>query len=822
MAITGVIRPPPDIRAVADKTASYVAKKGRVFEARILSSAKGRTPQFAFLHESSPFHAYYEERIRFFEEGGEISTTKTESSSPAAAIANINENEANGKENEGNETSIENNQTKKVVNEKGDAGTKDNVTGGTQKDPNMTNTFSTKASALDPVARALLEKRSQIASQHARDTDERNKLENNEQHTIQNGVDNGNGVTSPLTAKFVNLSAPSNCTPVQLDVIKLVAQFTALQSIHNDIERKMRSRGNYNSHHQTRFDESFLQELTRREWNNHSLAFVQPRHASFAYFIALVDCYKQIILLSSKSSNLSSITKTFAPVANNKTADKKNDVNKNNIVKCLNIAAYKAEFDRDVREQKQKLQDSQNNNDKLEGSADAMIDWHDFVVVETIDFPVDEIVAMLPPPPPPSSLRTTELPTRASSTPQNAVGGDDGMEESSDEDMGEGDDDKEEIRIDPTYQPRVVSSHATMHDPSRTHVVDPISGKSVPLSQMSEHLRIQLLDPKWAEEKAKFQSKQKESNLGGDIARNITAFVDKKRGDEVMTNSSVVNNRNSTTSSGTLFGASEQERDLMQTEERRRLENANNTLQEQALLDQSQSTYPLSQISMPQMTMTYPGMSTGTNVSSVVSHPLTSLQQPLGPYVQPGPSTAPMPMPTTGAMSGTDMNGINDIGASSVLDDNVLHINKKPRLDDVSNEANYMDTSQELQVNSSPPPSPVKPKVLPSILHLEIRVPLSSDNTNSSWNLNGQKIHLKDISSSMTVQLIKQQIKSKLGGEMPINKMQIKDDESGVFLKPTFQLKDCGLTVSTGEKVEGQGDDIVILHLVPKVRGGRK
>jgi splicing factor 3A subunit 1 len=71
MVIQGVIRPPPEIRAVADRTALYVAKNGRAFESRILGSAKGRTPKFAFLHETSPFHAYYEDRIQFYENGGE-------------------------------------------------------------------------------------------------------------------------------------------------------------------------------------------------------------------------------------------------------------------------------------------------------------------------------------------------------------------------------------------------------------------------------------------------------------------------------------------------------------------------------------------------------------------------------------------------------------------------------------------------------------------------------------------------------------------------------------------------------------------------------
>ena len=71
MGIEGVIRPPPEIRVVADKTALYVAKNGRAFESRILGSGKGKTPKFAFLQTTSPFHAYYEDRIQFYENGGE-------------------------------------------------------------------------------------------------------------------------------------------------------------------------------------------------------------------------------------------------------------------------------------------------------------------------------------------------------------------------------------------------------------------------------------------------------------------------------------------------------------------------------------------------------------------------------------------------------------------------------------------------------------------------------------------------------------------------------------------------------------------------------
>lgn len=62
--VTGVIIPPPDIRAVVDKTATFVARNGKSFEQKILSSAEGKTPKFNFMRPFDPYHAYYEYKIR--------------------------------------------------------------------------------------------------------------------------------------------------------------------------------------------------------------------------------------------------------------------------------------------------------------------------------------------------------------------------------------------------------------------------------------------------------------------------------------------------------------------------------------------------------------------------------------------------------------------------------------------------------------------------------------------------------------------------------------------------------------------------------------
>jgi len=752
MVITGIIRPPPEIRAAADKTASFIASKGRAFEARIRNSAKGKSPRFAFLHETSPFHAYYEDRIRFYEQGGDDNT----------------ENETADKNQEETIKQKSTEEEKKVE----PTDQKEATTLATDLNISKTNqtTKSFKASALDPVARALLKQRQKITSEREASIQKAKDMANPETcQPVPDENDNDddsnkvNGITAPPIFQFVNLSAPSNCTPEQLEVMKLVAQMTAL---HNISKEHTKIQDPYSTNN----EESFLKELARREWNNPSLGFVQPRHASFAYFTALVDCYKEIILFSKKESTSKSTTA------------------------CLEEAAYRAEFDRDVREQ---LLEKNSNDGQHNLGGSAYMDWHDFVVVETIDFPVDEVVAMLPPPPPPSSLISEKKKSMKQQTlaEENVVRDDDDMQESSDEEMEE---DKEEIRIDPTYQPRVVSSQATMQNPSRTHVVDPISGKSIPLDQMSEHLRIQLLDPKWAEEKKKFQDKQKESNLGGDIARNITAFVGKKRDSDTMLGgrgSATVTN----TPSSNPVGAAEQTM-LIQR--------------------QPHPTIPSTTVGvMPGMIPA--GMPPGMNVT-VPLPPLPALPAassttiPMPPHptmlppLMPGIYPPPLPLGVPPSISGTN--------EAAVVDANGMPIAKKQRLDDPSvkpstniSEDNLSSTQQ---VESAAPP--ISPKEFPAISQVEIRIPSSS--SNPSWNLNGQTISLASIPSSITIKQIKERLRERLGDGMPLNKMQLKDNERGAFLKDGLFLKDCGVGFM---EQDGQ-EDLVVLDLVPKVRGGRK
>ena len=508
MAIQGIIRPPPEIRAVADKTASFVAKNGRGFETRIMNSAKGKTPKFAFLHDSSPFHAYYEDRIVFYADGGvdekkdeekEQKTDPAEKATEGAADADANAN----------------------ANADADVNTNANIIGKADKEATSSEkthvkkqeTLTTRKtkSIVDPVARALLAQRSRIqkALDLSTEKESKDQDESKEQHQPEKET------LIPPSQKYTVLVPPKIITHAQLEIIKLTAQFVALNG-----------KGG-----------SFLRELTVREWNSPAWGFLQPRHANYAYFTQLVDLYRRLlqeaVLIHEKEtkkktednahkSSMLELATLKKMVGIDADVEEKGEITEQiqlidstagNMSQCLDHAAFNAEYERYYEEKRRKeLENMEGGSGGIGGAA--RVDWHDFVVVETIEFHVDESVESLPPPPPPAPKIEEPAPAKA--------GGHDVMDESSDEE-----DDGEKIQVVENYAPKVVSSKSQFASEARTHVIDPITKKSVRIDDMTEHMRIQLLDPKWAAEKAKFLENQKDSNLvdGDAIARNMETFA---------------------------------------------------------------------------------------------------------------------------------------------------------------------------------------------------------------------------------------------------------------------------------------------------------
>uniref|UniRef100_H2YW42 Splicing factor 3A subunit 1 n=1 Tax=Ciona savignyi TaxID=51511 RepID=H2YW42_CIOSA len=66
--IIGIIYPPPEVRNIVDKTASFVGRNGPEFEARIRQNEINNS-KFNFLNGTDPYHAYYRHKVKEFIEG---------------------------------------------------------------------------------------------------------------------------------------------------------------------------------------------------------------------------------------------------------------------------------------------------------------------------------------------------------------------------------------------------------------------------------------------------------------------------------------------------------------------------------------------------------------------------------------------------------------------------------------------------------------------------------------------------------------------------------------------------------------------------------
>lgn len=484
--ITGVIIPPPEIRAVVDRTASYVAKIGKSFEQRVLASEEGKTAKFNFMKPFDPYHAYYELKIRESEEG-KTSTGPTEEtkSSNEAAPAHTTATEQSTEKAKAAPTAV---------------------------------ATTVKASIVNPIAQLAQTKPTE----------------------------------PPPELEFsVAQSHPAGLTPLDIDIIKLSAQYTAVNG------------------------REFLANLALREQRNPQFDFLKPTHMLFSYFTYLVDCYAKIV---HPSASLRDTIKAKSQWSN-----------------AMEGAVRRWQWTRAEAERKR----AESSEDSAERLAFQAIDWFDFTVVETIDFPADELLelpglgagvtaldlagnsssinsfnsfsnnsnsfnsdnsgvsAVAPPPPPPAKKATTAATTSSTSSyyapapaeehsaAMDVEGGASGSSSSAAQNkvvvQEEEEDDLSDLKVVTDYQHHSSSSAGSSRAGSSAAgagaggglmMVDPISGKAIPVDQLTEHMRVQLLDPRWREQQQRFVEKQKETGFaeGGSIADSLKMFA-RKRGD---------------------------------------------------------------------------------------------------------------------------------------------------------------------------------------------------------------------------------------------------------------------------------------------------
>lgn len=86
--IVGIIYPPPEVRNIVDKTASFVARNGPEFEQRIKQN-EAQNPKFTFLNPGDPYHAYYQHKVVDIREGRDTSPTATQEQAAPVSEAKV-------------------------------------------------------------------------------------------------------------------------------------------------------------------------------------------------------------------------------------------------------------------------------------------------------------------------------------------------------------------------------------------------------------------------------------------------------------------------------------------------------------------------------------------------------------------------------------------------------------------------------------------------------------------------------------------------------------------------------------------------------------
>ncbi|KAI8057237.1 Pre-mRNA splicing factor PRP21 like protein-domain-containing protein [Syncephalis plumigaleata] len=390
-SLSGLVLPPPEIRSIVDKTATFVARNGIQFEDRILDKERNN-PKFCFLRPEDPYHPYYQHCIDEIRAGREL--------------------KANGPAEDTSTT------------ENGTSSAKD---------------VASKQRAPPPPEPSAFQ----------------------------------------FSATIPTLSAQD------LDIIKLTAQFVA------------------------RNGRQFVNSLAQREQRNYQFDFLRPSHSLFTYFNQLVDQYSKVLMPSRDLQKQVDIS------ANNR------EELTNQVMKRVGYATYIAAEHKKAEDLAEK-----------ERVAFLSIDWHDFVVVETIEFTEADEEANLPLPLSLRDLESMTLEQRRQATiiptSEDQNNEDDGMD-MEDDNMVESDTEETEgvsaataqqkrpdlsaqmkIRKDYVPKARVGATGPRLNEPTQ---ICPRCQQAIPISEMDEHMRIELLDPRWKEQKQAADAKNRESNL---------------------------------------------------------------------------------------------------------------------------------------------------------------------------------------------------------------------------------------------------------------------------------------------------------------------
>ena len=489
---------------------------------------------------------------------------------------------------------------------------------------------------------------------------------------------------------------------------------------------------------------SFLSSLVDREMQNPRFDFLNPSHTLFSYFTKLVDMYTRIL--------------EGAPDL------RVNVDNRTDPEYVLKMA---------VQRWKWKCEKERQEVEEKEGELSSLlIDWKDFTVVETITFEQDELRETT------TSIGAVAAAKEAQLTSPQEEGG--VRADTSQEMEVQG----EQLHVVTDYQPRLAEMEA-----QRT-MVDPISGQTVPVEQMSDHIKAQLMDPHHRVEHQRFVEKQKVTGVaaGDAMVSSLMQFAQKRP--DILTVSSHEGAAPSSSTEPTV----------------------------------AMPPAPKPVVMRPPVMPGNRGYSTHNNAGHY------------GMSVPP-PGPPPRPPPPQGVPPGTGPRGVTNApawmaegtgagaafpvgGAGAAFPVGGAGAGTEP--------AAKRSRTEEAQV---PVPVPVAPVPVPVSASVPVSVPATEggdkdgpglsqgsislvvhcaeDATVAAHNLQGQVLTVAEVQLGSTIKALKQQISSMMG--MAPNKMNLQRacDTGRAFIKDA-------LTVAEAQLVEGDA-----LKLTARVRGGK-
>ena len=510
----GLIRPPPDIRAIVDKTAAFIGKMGDEFEARIQSQSGGDVSKFRFLNPSDPYHAYYKHKVLEARTGTSSSTTTTATTTTTSAQSVSSSSSSSSISTTKSAATVEVVSNEHVSNTNNVVDVDSDQNQNSRKPPTIVE--ESNAQSVDNSNQSINPSSSSSSSSSSNMSVSVSAVLPNPLARALKTFESLSLAATSAPKPFYSVLTPIGITAAAADRIKLTAEFTATGG------------------------RRFLASLTSKEFNNPEFDFLRPSHAHFSYYTALVDAFAKVL------TPPSSVVSKVEALADDSSSS----------YSFLESVVHEAEWMRLEEEKKRKEED-------VNASSAVQIDWHSFVVVETVE--LKDFVF--------------EKEGWEGSGSRGINGG--SIQQPGEEEEGDGDMDVEEekeeeemevdtnedgneeflnIRMD--YIPSDQSTSTTTglrESPSRSihHAssssgggggevfLDPISGLSIPIDRANEHIKAQMLDPQAKQNRLRFEAKQSKTlfTTGEDVASNLKNLIGKKSADDGKTVSSLSNTK---------------------------------------------------------------------------------------------------------------------------------------------------------------------------------------------------------------------------------------------------------------------------------------